>query len=155
MNTLLTFWQVNQLSLNLDRLVLFNMHIYDEFHVPDVFIVLLYMWRQNSQGYWFNKSNLINYWWAVSQIYTRQLYEHMLCIIFAWLACCSCLSHKFWIGLVYNNTTLVDCLLLVCVTILIVLSITHVAPIKAKLWLEESLYRKCGTNAFQKMGAGF
>ena len=27
-----------------DRLVLFNMHMYDEFHVPDVLIVLLYMW---------------------------------------------------------------------------------------------------------------
>ena len=26
-----------------DRLVLFNMHMYDEFHVPDVLIVLLYM----------------------------------------------------------------------------------------------------------------
>ena len=27
-----------------DRLVLFNVHMYDEFHVPDVLIVLLYMW---------------------------------------------------------------------------------------------------------------
>ena len=26
-----------------DRLVLFNVHIYDELHVPDVLIVLLYM----------------------------------------------------------------------------------------------------------------
>ena len=26
-----------------DRLVLFNVHMYDEFHVPDVLIVLLYM----------------------------------------------------------------------------------------------------------------
>ena len=26
-----------------DRLVLFNAHMYDEFHVPDVFIVLSYM----------------------------------------------------------------------------------------------------------------
>ena len=25
-----------------DRLVLFNVHMYDEFHVPDVLIVLLY-----------------------------------------------------------------------------------------------------------------
>ena len=26
-----------------DRVVLFNVHMYDEFHVPDVLIVLLYM----------------------------------------------------------------------------------------------------------------
>ena len=26
-----------------DRLFLFNVYMYDEFHVPDVFIVLLYM----------------------------------------------------------------------------------------------------------------
>ena len=26
-----------------DRLVLFNVHMYDEFHLPDVLIVLLYM----------------------------------------------------------------------------------------------------------------
>ena len=26
-----------------DRLVLFNVHMYDEFHVPDVLIVLMYM----------------------------------------------------------------------------------------------------------------
>ena len=84
MNTLLSFRQINQSSLNFDglcvckqekvvcrkvcfkrltkfqvkkkrfdrptlqdsyqdRLVLFNMHMYDEFHVPDVLIVLLYM----------------------------------------------------------------------------------------------------------------
>ena len=29
--------------------------IYDKFHVPDVLIVLLYMWRLNSQGYWFKQ----------------------------------------------------------------------------------------------------
>ena len=39
--------------------------------------------------------------------------------------------------------------------ILIILSFTHGAPIKAKLWLEESSYCKHGTNAFQKMGAEF
>ena len=38
-------------------------------------------------------------------------------------------------------------------TILIILSFTHGAPIKAKLWLEESQYRKRGANTFQKMGA--
>ena len=31
-----------------DRLFLFNVHMYDEFHAPDVLIVLLYMWRLNS-----------------------------------------------------------------------------------------------------------
>ena len=36
--------------------------------------------------------------------------------------------------------------------ILIILSFTHVAPIKEKLWLEESQYRKHGENSFQKMG---
>ena len=29
--------------------------IFDKFHVPDVLIVLLYMWRLNSQGYWFKQ----------------------------------------------------------------------------------------------------
>ena len=41
-----------------DRLFFFNVHMYDEFHVPDVLIVLLYMWRLwilNSQGYWFKQ----------------------------------------------------------------------------------------------------
>ena len=37
--------------------------------------------------------------------------------------------------------------------ILIIVSFTHGAPIKAKLWLEESQYRKRGANTFQKMGA--
>ena len=37
--------------------------------------------------------------------------------------------------------------------ILIILLFTHGAPIKAKLWLEESQYRKRGANTFQKMGA--
>ena len=77
-NTLLSFRQINQSSLNFDELclqatkrlfaekltkfqvikkkcliglqdsyqgglVLFDVHLYDEFHVPDVLIVLLYM----------------------------------------------------------------------------------------------------------------
>ena len=34
-----------------DQLVLFIVHMHDEFHVPNVLVVLLYMWRLNSQGY--------------------------------------------------------------------------------------------------------
>ena len=72
--------------------------------MPDVLIVLMYMWRLNSHGYWFKCR------WAISQNYTRQLYTSMLCITFASLACCCCWcwSHKFWIGLHHGNTTLVD-----------------------------------------------
>ena len=29
--------------------------MYNEFYVLDVLIVLLYMWRPNSQGYWFKQ----------------------------------------------------------------------------------------------------
>ena len=50
-----------------------------------------------------NKSNLLIYWWVISRNY-------MLCITLARLACCCCLSHKFWIGLDYDTTPLVDCL---------------------------------------------
>ena len=31
-----------------DRLFLLNVHLYDEFHVPDVLVMLLHMWRRNS-----------------------------------------------------------------------------------------------------------
>ena len=41
-----------------DRLVLFNMHMYDEFHVPDVLIVLLIRTLKGTDSI---KSNLINY----------------------------------------------------------------------------------------------
>ena len=40
-----------------DRLVLFNMHMYDEFHVPDLLIVLLLTLKGTDSI----KSNLINY----------------------------------------------------------------------------------------------
>ena len=40
-----------------DRLVLFNMHMYDEFHVPDLLIVLLYTLKGTDSI----KRNLINY----------------------------------------------------------------------------------------------
>ena len=43
---LLTKFQVKVIGLQdsyQDRLVLFNVHMYDEFHVPEVPMVLLYM----------------------------------------------------------------------------------------------------------------
>ena len=44
-----------------DRLVLFNMHMYDEFHVPDVLIALLYVLLRTLKGTDSIKSNPINY----------------------------------------------------------------------------------------------
>ena len=91
----------------------FNVHNYilicnEEFNVPDVLIVFL--WRLNSQRYRFKKQP-INYRWAISRNYTWQLYEHIHVVHrkFARLACCCCLSPKFWIGLDYDNTV-VNCL---------------------------------------------
>ena len=120
-----------------DRLVLFNVHMYDEFHVPDVLIVLLYMWRFNSQEYWFKQNQ--PYKLSISdfpKLYPATLSISMLCIIFARFACCCCLSQKFW----KDSITTTLPLLIACfqATILIVLSFTHGATIKAKLWLEES-----------------
>ena len=87
-----------------DRLVLFNVHMYDEFHVPDVLIVL-----PNSQGYWFKQSNLpfklslCNF----PKLYPATLKAHPCCTSHLLdLLCCCCL--KFWIRL--HNTILVDCL---------------------------------------------
>ena len=89
-----------------------------------------------------------------SQNYTWQLYKHIhvvqhICSTFA--CCCCCLSHKF------DSTTTTLLQLIACfhATILIVLSFAHGATIKAKLWLEESPYRKHGANTFQKVGAEF
>ena len=63
--------------------------MYDEFHVPDVLIVLLYMWRLNSQGDLLKKkSNLTNHRWAISRSYTRQLYKR---IHFVHHICSTCL----------------------------------------------------------------
>ena len=90
----------------------------DEFHVPDVFIVLLYMWWLNYQGYWFKQK----------QSYKISISTSMLCIIFARLAYCCCLSHKFWMG--SDNKTLLWLIACFHATILIVLSFTHGAPIK-------------------------
>ena len=94
-----------------DQSVLFIVHMHDEFHVPNVLIVLLYMWRLNSQGYWVKQKQ--PYKWAIRKTIPRNFVStSMLCITFARLACCCCcLSRKFWIGLDYENTTLVYYLL--------------------------------------------
>ena len=71
--------------------------IYDEFHVPDVLIVLLYMWRVNSQGYWFKQEQSYGLSMSDSRNYTRQLCKHIhvvkdICATFS--CCCCCLYHK-------------------------------------------------------------
>ena len=70
----------------------------------------------------------MNYRQAISRNYTRQLYKHIhvvhhICSTFLLLL----LISKILKGLDYDNTTLFHA------TILIVLSFTHGAPIKAKL----------------------
>ena len=60
-------------------------------------IVLLYKGTDS------NKRNHKFSPWAISQNYTG--HTSLLCITFAWLACCWCLSHKFWIRLDSDNTT--------------------------------------------------
>ena len=71
--------------------------IYDKFHVPDVLIVLLYMWRLNSQGYWFKQKQSYELSMSDSRNYTWQLYKHIHVVqhICSTFACCCCLSHKF------------------------------------------------------------
>ena len=76
-----------------DQLVLFIAHMHDEFHVSNVLIVLLYMWRLNSQGYWVKQKQAYKLAMSDSQNYTRQLGKHIhvvhhICITFAQLACC-------------------------------------------------------------------
>ena len=129
----------------------FNVHMYwfvmKNLNVPDVLIVFL--WRLNSQGYWFKKQSYKLSMSDFPKLYLATLWAHPCCALqFAWLAC---LSPKFWIGLDYDNTTVVNCLF--SCDDLIILSFTHGAPIKAKLWLEESQYCKRGANTFQKIGA--
>ena len=81
-----------------DQAVLFNVHMYDEFHV-------------NSRGTDSNKSNLIDYRYAIFRNYTRQLYKHIHVVHHI---CSTCLLllliSKILKGLDYDNTTLVDCL---------------------------------------------
>ena len=71
--------------------------IYDEFHVPDVLIMLLYMWRLNSQGYWFKQKQSYELSMSDSRNYNWQLYKHIhvvqhICSTFA--CCCWSLCHK-------------------------------------------------------------
>ena len=58
--------------------------------MPDVLIVLLYMWRLlNSQGYWFKQKQSYELSMSDSRNYTRQLYikhihvVHHICSTFA------------------------------------------------------------------------
>ena len=144
------------------------MYTYDEFHVPDVFIVLLYgvHLRTKLSRVLIKKKQSYNFRCAISRNYARQLYKHIhvvhricqtcgspsvkkpvsffsVCFpattslaLLCWLlsgffvfivlrhswvsqvftssmsrfACCCSLSHKFWIRINYDNTTLVNCL---------------------------------------------
>ena len=85
------------------------------------------------QGYWFKKRSYKLSMSDFPKLYLATLWAHPCCASqFARLACCCCcLSPKFWIGLDYDNTAVVNC----CfhATILIILSFTHGALIKAKL----------------------
>ena len=89
-----------------DRLVLFNMHMYDEFHVPGVLIVLA-----NSPGTDSNKRNL-PYKLSMSncpKLYPVTLKAHLCCTSHSLdFLCCCCCCLKFCIRL--HNTTLDDCL---------------------------------------------
>ena len=181
--------------------------MYDEFHVPDVFIVLLYgvHLKTKLSRVLINKKQSYNFRCAISRNYTRQPYKHihvvhpicptcgsssvknpelficflaitslaLLCWLLSgffvlivlrhsWVSqvftpsisrlarCCS-LSHKFWIGINYDNTTLVDCLF----------SRDHFDSSVIHTWGTDTseaviggiwLYRKRGLNPFQKMG---
>ena len=53
--------------------------MYDEFHVPDVFIVLLYgvHLKTKLSRVLINKKQSYNFRCAISRNYTRQLYKHI------------------------------------------------------------------------------
>ena len=87
-----------------DQLALFNLHLYDEFLVLDVIIVLLYMWRLYSQKYFFKQKQSCKL--SVSdftKLYPATLSAHHvvhhICLTFLLLL------------LIYGNTTLIDCLI--------------------------------------------
>ena len=89
----------------------FNVHMYwyvmKKFNVPDVLIVFL--WRLNSQGYWFKKQSYKLSMSYFPKLYLATLWAHPCCASqFARLACCCYLSPKFWIGLDYDDTTVVS-----------------------------------------------
>ena len=79
--------------------------MHDEFHVLNVLIVLLYMWRLNSQGYWVKRKQ--PYKFAIRKTIPGNFVSTSMlsCASHLFrLACCCCLSRKFWIGLDYENT---------------------------------------------------
>ena len=79
--------------------------MYDEFHVPDVLIVLLYMWRLNTQGDLLKKKVILQ---IIDERFPDPIPGNfisasMLCITFAQLACCCCgLSHATTILIVLS-----------------------------------------------------
>ena len=86
--------------------------MHDEFHVPNVLIVLLYMWRLNSQGYWVKQKQPYKLAMSDSQNYTPQLCKHIHVVHHICLLAAAAAAYlvNFWIGLDYENTTLVYCL---------------------------------------------
>ena len=95
----------------------FNVHMYwyvmKNLNVPDVLIVFCQgvLWRLNSPGYWLKKQSYKLSMSDFPNLYLATLWVHPCCASqFARLACCCCLSPKFWIGLDYDNTTVVSCL---------------------------------------------
>ena len=68
-------------------------------------------WRLNSQGNWFKKQSYKLSMSDFPKLYLATLWAHPCCTSqFARLACCCCLSPRFWIGLDNDNTTVVNCL---------------------------------------------
>ena len=51
--------------------------MHDEFHAPEVLIVLLYMSRLNHQGYWVKQNKSYKLSESDSQNYSRQLFKHI------------------------------------------------------------------------------
>ena len=83
--------------------------MYDEFHALDVLIVFAVDVTKLSRVLIQTKAilQIIDAWFHKT-VPGNFISTFTLCITFAWLTCCCCLSPKFWIGLDYDNTTLVD-----------------------------------------------
>ena len=74
-------------------------------------MLIVFLWRLNSQEYWFKKQSYKLSMSDFPKLYLATLWAHPCCASqFARLACCCCLSPKFWTGLDYDNTTVVNCL---------------------------------------------
>ena len=62
-------------------------------------MLIVFLWRLNSQGYWFKKQSYKLSMSDFPKLYLATLWAHPCCASqFARLACC-CLSPKFWIRL--------------------------------------------------------